>query len=75
MLEENSNKNLYLSSGGVAGLSSVCGRHLAKMPHPERCVLSWQWPYLAAPIQHDRLTAPCAKLFQNAFDRTLATKS
>ncbi|XP_063883180.1 phosphoribosylformylglycinamidine synthase-like isoform X3 [Scylla paramamosain] len=61
------------SQGGVAGLTSACGRHLALMPHPERCVLTWQWPHLAPPLHHApreplRLTAPWSKLFQNAFD-------
>ncbi|XP_076059105.1 phosphoribosylformylglycinamidine synthase [Oratosquilla oratoria] len=40
------------SEDGVAGLTSPCGRHLALMPHPERCTVTWQWPYksnLAAP--------------------------
>ncbi|KAG0714982.1 Phosphoribosylformylglycinamidine synthase [Chionoecetes opilio] len=58
---------------GVAGLTSACGRHLALMPHPERCVLTWQWPHLAPPLtqtpeQPARLTAPWSRLFQNAFD-------
>lgn len=61
------------SQGGVAGLTSACGRHLALMPHPERCVLTWQWPHLAPPLlptsgQPAALTAPWSKLFQNAFD-------
>ncbi|XP_050710563.1 phosphoribosylformylglycinamidine synthase-like [Eriocheir sinensis] len=61
------------SPGGVAGITSACGRHLALMPHPERCVLTWQWPHLAPPLlsppgQSPRLTAPWSKLFQNAFD-------
>ncbi|CAL4124709.1 unnamed protein product, partial [Meganyctiphanes norvegica] len=63
------------SKGGVAGLSSTCGRHLAMMPHPERCVLTWQWPQVSPPIQPNRLTSPWARLFQNAFDWTLATQS
>ncbi len=29
----------------VAGFSSEDGRHLAMMPHPERALLPWQWPY------------------------------
>ena len=33
------------SPGGVAALCSPCGRHLAVMPHPERGVLRWQWPW------------------------------
>ncbi|XP_068780153.1 phosphoribosylformylglycinamidine synthase [Struthio camelus] len=31
--------------GAVAGLCSPCGRHLALMPHPERAVRAWQWPW------------------------------
>lgn len=60
------------SQGGVAGLTSPCGRHLALMPHPERCVLTWQWPHLAPPLlmppSDQRLSSPWSKLFQNAFD-------
>lgn len=60
------------SQGGVAGVTSRCGRHLALMPHPERCTLTWQWPHLApplvAPSSKQRLTAPWSRLFQNAFD-------
>ncbi|CAM9124498.1 unnamed protein product [Phaeothamnion confervicola] len=33
------------SPGGVAALCSEDGRHLALMPHPERCFLSWQMPW------------------------------
>ncbi len=29
----------------AAAVCSADGRHLAIMPHPERAVLSWQWPY------------------------------
>ena len=29
---------------GIAGLCSENGRHLAMMPHPERCFLEWQKP-------------------------------
>lgn len=34
------------SPEGIAALCSPCGRHLALMPHPERCFLGWQLPYL-----------------------------
>lgn len=66
-------------SGGVAGVTSPCGRHLALMPHPERCVVTWQWPHLAPPLPtkpgaQARLTAPWAKLFQNAFDWCLENR-
>ena len=30
------------SPEGIAALCSPCGRHLAMMPHPERCWLGWQ---------------------------------
>ncbi|XP_018017115.1 phosphoribosylformylglycinamidine synthase isoform X2 [Hyalella azteca] len=63
---------------GIAGISSPCGRHLALMPHPERCVLPWQWPYrghfpektMTSQPEGPELTdtAPWAKIFQNAFD-------
>eukprot|EP00595_Chromulina_sp_UTEXLB2642_P003480 CAMPEP_0196763828 /NCGR_PEP_ID=MMETSP1095-20130614/4841_1 /TAXON_ID=96789 ORGANISM="Chromulina nebulosa, Strain UTEXLB2642" /NCGR_SAMPLE_ID=MMETSP1095 /ASSEMBLY_ACC=CAM_ASM_000446 /LENGTH=1200 /DNA_ID=CAMNT_0042117895 /DNA_START=396 /DNA_END=3995 /DNA_ORIENTATION=+ len=33
------------STEGIAGLTSIDGRHLALMPHPERCYQLWQWPY------------------------------
>ena len=31
---------------GVTAVSSNNGRHLAIMPHPERCFLKWQLPYI-----------------------------
>jgi phosphoribosylformylglycinamidine synthase len=34
------------SPRGIAGLCSKDGRHLAVMPHPERAVYSWQWPWM-----------------------------
>ena len=33
------------SNMGVAGIVSKDGRHLAMMPHPERCFMNWQCPY------------------------------
>jgi phosphoribosylformylglycinamidine synthase len=53
------------SPRGIAGLTSPCGRHLALMPHPERCFMSWQLPYRPASMQ-DLQAAPWLKLFQNA---------
>ncbi|CEL97959.1 unnamed protein product [Vitrella brassicaformis CCMP3155] len=62
------------SPQGIVGLCSPDGRHLALMPHPERCILTYQWPY--APQgwtkQHregelwGRHVAPWIKMFQNA---------
>ena len=65
------------SPRGIAGLCSADGRHLALMPHPERCVLPWQSPYLPedwkayglAPLQ----AGPWLQLFQNA--RTFCEES
>ncbi|KAF2366498.1 Phosphoribosylformylglycinamidine synthase [Trinorchestia longiramus] len=67
------------SQRGIAGVSSECGRHLALMPHPERCVLPWQWPYKGHFPEKTQVsgpagdtgctdTAPWAKIFQNAYD-------
>lgn len=36
------------SPGGIAALTSANGRHLAIMPHPERCFLTWQNPWCAS---------------------------
>ena len=38
---ENPNGSQY----GSAAVSSSDGRHLAIMPHPERCFIEWQMPY------------------------------
>ena len=34
------------SENGLGGVCSENGRHLAMMPHPERCFQKWQIPYL-----------------------------
>jgi phosphoribosylformylglycinamidine synthase len=54
------------SVGGIAGLCSPDGRHLAIMPHPERAFLPWQWPYW--PKGWDAAQgSPWLRLFQNAY--------
>lgn len=62
---------------GIAGLCSEDGRHLAMMPHPERCFLKWQWPYqpyewrnMINPYRQDDEieTTPWIQLFQNAYE-------
>ena len=56
------------SIGGVAGISSLNGRHLALMPHPERCILKWQLPYI--PKDYDNklnIYSPWIYLFKNAY--------
>lgn len=56
------------SPNGIAALSSKDGRHLAIMPHPERAILSWQWPF-AGNLQCEKSAAsPWVKMFQNAFE-------
>ncbi|XP_007126682.1 phosphoribosylformylglycinamidine synthase isoform X1 [Physeter macrocephalus] len=53
------------SPGGMAGVCSPDGRHLALMPHPERSVRPWQWAWRPPPF--DTLTtSPWLQLFINA---------
>jgi phosphoribosylformylglycinamidine synthase len=52
-------------NGSVEGIAAICskdGRHLAMMPHPERCCETFQWPYLP----HDFKPDACP--WQNMFD-------
>lgn len=51
---------------GVAGLSSLDGRHLALMPHPERTTLMYQWPYLSPGFSPK--TSPWQAMFDEAFN-------
>ena len=57
------------SSGGICGFSSACGRHLAMMPHPERCILNWQIPYFkkGSDLEKIRVTPWCL-MFRNVFN-------
>ncbi len=52
------------SQGGMASLCSRDGRHLAMMPHPERCFTMWQQPW-APPAWKDMEAGPWLKMFQN----------
>lgn len=52
------------SIDGICGVVSDDGRHLAMMPHPERCWLSWQMPWL--PDNYDCEYTPWFKMFVNA---------
>jgi len=54
------------SPHGIAGLCSPDGRHLAIMPHPERCFLTWQWPWMPSDWRRDLEASPWLRLFQNA---------
>jgi phosphoribosylformylglycinamidine synthase len=53
------------SPGGVAGLCSNDGRHLAMMPHPERVFLPWQAHWLPEEMKHLEVS-PWLRMFQNA---------
>nr|XP_060636066.1 phosphoribosylformylglycinamidine synthase-like [Anolis sagrei ordinatus]XP_060636070.1 phosphoribosylformylglycinamidine synthase-like [Anolis sagrei ordinatus] len=51
---------------GIAGICSPDGRHLAMMPHPERCVLPWQWPWMPSSWRQSMKVSPWLRMFQNA---------
>ncbi|RUS89186.1 hypothetical protein EGW08_003065 [Elysia chlorotica] len=58
------------SPSGIAGVCSPDGRHLALMPHPERCFMTWQCPWVPesyGPRGAGRQFSPWIKLFQNAY--------
>jgi len=52
------------SPGGIASLCSPNGRHLAMMPHPERCFTGWQQPW-SLPEWKDEKEGPWLQMFQN----------
>uniref|UniRef100_A0A7S0DLX5 Phosphoribosylformylglycinamidine synthase n=2 Tax=Amorphochlora amoebiformis TaxID=1561963 RepID=A0A7S0DLX5_9EUKA len=54
------------SADAIASLCSADGRHIAMMPHPERCYLKWQWPYMPEDWRSDLKSGPWLKMFQNA---------
>lgn len=54
------------SDSAIAGLCSPDGRHLALMPHPERAVFRWQWPWSPPNLADDDTYSPWLRLFQNA---------
>jgi len=54
------------SESGYAALCSPDGRHLAMMPHPERCFLKWQWPWMPEQLKQEIKASPWLKMFQNA---------
>lgn len=54
------------SPGGITALCSPDGRHLAMMPHPERCSNGlWQWPWMPASWRKLEVS-PWLRMFQNA---------
>ncbi|KAM9849326.1 phosphoribosylformylglycinamidine synthase [Aulostomus maculatus] len=54
------------SPQGIAGLCSRDGRHLAMMPHPERCTLGWQWPWAPRDFRASLRPSPWLRMFSNA---------
>ncbi|HRW98338.1 MAG TPA: phosphoribosylformylglycinamidine synthase, partial [Cyclobacteriaceae bacterium] len=55
------------SDFSVAALASKDGRHLAIMPHLERSLFPWNWPYYPANQKKDQIS-PWIEAFTNAFD-------
>ncbi len=55
------------SPGGLTGLCSPDGRHLAMMPHPERTFLTWQAHWLPQDMKNLPVT-PWLRMFQNAYE-------
>ncbi|XP_061368958.1 probable phosphoribosylformylglycinamidine synthase, chloroplastic/mitochondrial [Gastrolobium bilobum] len=61
--------NVNGSPLGVAAICSPDGRHLAMMPHPERCFLMWQFPWYPKQWDVDKKgPSPWLRMFQNARD-------
>lgn len=56
------------SPNAIAALCSQDGRHLAMMPHPERCTLLWQWPWMPEEWKTSLECSPWLRMFQNAYD-------
>lgn len=53
---------------GIAALCSLDGRHLAMMPHPERCTQMWQWPYVSPAFEYPNAKrSPWQIMFDNAY--------
>jgi len=58
------------SPGGLAGMCSEDGRHLAMMPHPERTFKSWQCHWLPEEMKkkYQQIgVSPWMQMFQNAY--------
>ncbi len=61
------------SPEGLAGICSADGRHLAMMPHPERCMFPWQCGYYPQDHKNDEVT-PWIEIFVNALKWVKANK-
>ncbi len=51
------------SPAAIAGVCSPDGRHLAMMPHPERCLRPWNWAYY--PDRKGDTVTPWIEMFIN----------
>lgn len=61
---------------GIAALCSLDGRHLAMMPHPERCTQMWQWPYISPTFEcRGANRSPWQIMFDNAYEWCLKQKN
>ncbi|XP_013110668.2 phosphoribosylformylglycinamidine synthase [Stomoxys calcitrans] len=56
------------STEGIAGLCSPDGRHLALMPHPERCHAMYQWPYVSPGFSVKSQASPWQVMFNTAYE-------
>lgn len=59
------------SIDNITGITSNNGRHFGLMPHPERCFLNWQLPYISKNIKKELSEleySPWILLFKNAYD-------
>ncbi|XP_047128981.1 phosphoribosylformylglycinamidine synthase isoform X1 [Hydra vulgaris] len=62
------------SPNGIAAICSSDGRHLAMMPHPERCTVMWQWPW-ALQQWYGFNKSPWLRMFYNAYDWCVSNKN
>lgn len=59
---------------GIAGLCSADGRHLAMMPHPERCHAMFEWPYISPGFDFNTDISPWQIMFNTAYEWCAANK-
>ena len=53
---------------GIAGVCSPDGRHLAMMPHPERCIRPWNWAYYPDSRKDSDQVTPWIEMFRAAYE-------
>ena len=70
-LDNNYPLNPNGSMDNITGITSNNGRHFGLMPHPERCFLNWQLPYISNNIEKeisDLVFSPWFLIFKNVYD-------